>query len=185
MNITYEKFDDYYIFSSNPKQRVYLGTATTEDYIHDVAEQAKRSASCHYVHKETGAEVSSKNDLDPYDIIDNYEYECSYEFKNKLHMGSMSGLKKSCTYNSEDPAMERLANAYFFNQTLEQYDARQEEHRLKREKSKRENPELHNLMWVDGRMYYVDDDGKEISNEEHFKKMRAELGDDYFDKELK
>jgi hypothetical protein len=173
VDITYVKTDEYYIFSHKPKVRVYLGEASPEDYIFDELEQAKRSATCYYVNKKTGQKVTSVNA--DFGFHDEHEFMCPYVFKRKLHLAAWGNFStgKGVEYISSDKAMERLAVSYFLGQTLEQYDARQEQFRLEREEQKHKHPLLHNLMMVDGETYYVDDNGKRITFDEHVELMKA------------
>lgn len=203
--IIYEKFEDYYVFSNNPNTRVYLGKESPEDYIWDELEQQKRTASSWYKEVHTGKEITFKDvlayDRDGskpgngqvwYDGDDeddgfgrkkeSYTFEGghTYDFTRKLHLASMGSSAKSCKYVSDDKAAQRLAWAWYFNKTLEKYDIDQKEIEDKREEAARKNPHLHNLMWVSGEMYYVDDNQNRISLEEHEKNMKAKFGDDVF-----
>lgn len=205
MQITYEKFDDYYIFSHQPEMRVYLGDASPEDYIWDEEQQAKRSVSSWYKEVHTGKEITWDDIRDyeydgskpgngcvwygspahDFDKRENYTFEGghSHDFVRRLHLSQWGNLStgKGCKYLYKDKAMERLAHAYFFNQSLEQYDAQQEEFRKEREKQKRESPALYNLMMVSGETYYVDDNDQRITVDEHCARMKAELGEDCFE----
>lgn len=176
----YQKFDNYFVFDENPELRVYVREEKIQDYIHDVTEQKKRSESCHYVHKETG--VKKKNiDFDQ-DDYDDYEFTCTYDYKSKLSKASYGGKDKHCTYDRDDKEMEKLANCYFFNKTSEEYDKQEEEWKAKRLEQQRKMPMLHNLIMVAGRApYYVNDDGEEITIEEHMRLMKEQLGDDCFE----
>lgn len=197
MNITYENHGDYYTFSHQPDTRVYLGDADPNDYIHDVINQKKRTESCYYYEISTGKKVDYDNipdeesihfnNSDPYPLKENckYGFKCDYDFKRKLSLAHYSIAGRNVKYIQKDKAIERLATAYAFNKTLEEYDAWTEEFNRKQEKFKRENPSLHNLMGVDGRMYYTDDNGKEITIEEHQTRMKAELGEDCFEQEAR
>lgn len=178
--ITYEKFDDYYVFSCNPKTRIYLGDASPEDYIHDKIEQAKRIESCSHYVIATGEKVDGypKGEL----AGETVEYKCAYSFVRRLSLSTLSGPRGSVEYESKNKAMERLAQACFFGQTLEEYDARQLEIQAKRDEQARKRPLMHNLSWVNGRTYYTNDDGVEISFEEHKRYMKEKFGDDVFEK---
>lgn len=202
MSITHTRIGDYYIFSHEPNTRVYLGDAAPNDYIWDELEQQKRSASSWYKEIHSGKEITwddimnykhdgslPGNGLVFYDEgewckRENYTFEggCTHNFERKLSLGGMGKLGgESCKYNQKDKAAEKAAWCFFFNQTSEEYDARQEENRLQREKQKRDNPGMHNLMMVSGESYYVDDDNNRITMEEHVKKMKEELGEDCFE----
>jgi hypothetical protein len=186
--ITYEKFEDHYIFSHEPNTRVYLGNISPEDYIWDQEQQALRTASCKYINKITGkpAEEPKCNleDDSEYDwkFYDNHKFECTYEFKQRAHCAYMGGPKRSVKHASGDKAMERLAWIYYMDETPEVYDARQKSYRLDAEKRKKENPMMHNLMWVSGELYHVNDAGERITFDEHIALMKEQLGEDCFEK---
>lgn len=177
MTITYEKHGDYYIFSHKPKVRVYLGEALPEDYIWDELEQRKRSASCYHYVIATGEKVDDYPDGEIAGSASaTVDYKCDYEFTRRISgMCSMGNFSTGVgvEYASKDKAMKRLAEAHYFNKTLDQYDAQQDEYRLKREEDKHRHPLLHNLMMVNGETYYVNDDGKRITFEEHYEFMKA------------
>lgn len=182
---TYTNYGDYYIFDNAPNTRVYLGSVSPEDYIWDEEQQALRTASCGYVHKETKVKIhwddltdDQKSDLD---LRNKYDHECTYDFVRRAHCAYLGSSKKSVRFISGDKALERLAWIYYLDQAPEEYDARQEKFRLEREETKRRNPGLHNLMMVAGETYYVDDNGKRITFEEHVALMKEQLGEDCFD----
>lgn len=206
METTYKNYGDYYIFNDSPETRVYLGEVSPEDYIHDQIHQAKRSASCYNYELTTGKKVSQeeafeksyeKGELiwreDEGVEVDyagrpksnfTYGYRCDYDFNRRTSLGYMMFGDKSVKYNQNDPAMERLARAYAYGQTLEEYDAQQAAFKQERDDWARKHPSLTNLMMVGGKPpYYVDDDGKEITIQEHRVLMKEKYGDDVFEKE--
>ena len=173
MQITYESFGEYYIFSHDLNTRVYLGDASPEDYIHDELEQQKRSASY----------IPPKNKKDFNDLG-----TWTYDFKRRLSLGEMGNFTTNikAKYNQNCKAAERLAWIWFLNTTPEEYDARQAQLQRERDERAREMPYLHNLMmyWKEGIgnvSYYVDDDGNEITFEQHQINMKAKYGDDVFE----
>lgn len=197
MEITYENHGDYYTFSNDPEARVYLGDVPPEDYIHDVQEQAKRTASCYYYEIKTGKKVDKEIAYASHDLIwhgpshrgdkeEDYTYgfKCDYDFKRKTSLASYHVHDRTVSYNQKDPAMERLATAYAFGQSLEEYDKRKKEFQDEMDEFARKNPSITNLMMVGGRPpYYVDDEGNEISSDKHIELMKAKYGDDVFDLE--
>lgn len=180
----YKDFGDYHVFYDNPDTRVYLGGASPEDYMWEEAEQKKRSNSLYYYKKSTGEKV---DELPEGEILGHeYECKCSYEFESKLRMGYMGSPDRKACYNVRSKSAERLAWIYFLDDTPEAYDARQEEFRKQREDDARNRPFLHNLMmvWnpeVGNETYYVNDEGKRITLDEHVALMKAKFGDDVFE----
>lgn len=180
----YEDFGDYHVFYDDPDTRVYLGGASPEDYIWDEQEQKKRSNSLYYYKKSTGEKV---DELPDGEILGHeYDCKCSYEFDRRLTMGAMGSRERNTKYNSASKAAKRLASIYFFNITPETYDAREEKFRRKREEDARNRPYLYNLMMVwnpdiGNETYYVDDEGKRITLDEHVSLMKAKFGDDVFE----
>lgn len=197
MKITYEKFEDHYVFSHKPKTRVYLGEASPEDYIEDELNQNKRSASAWYKEIHTGKVITFKDVLeynhdgskpgngyvwyggldDEFGRRENHTFEGghTFEFQHKLRMSSLGNMstKVGVEYPSGNKAMERLAMSHYFGQTLEEYDAQQEKYRLEREETKRKYPLMHNLIMMAGETYYVNDAGERITPDEHIEIMKA------------
>lgn len=179
MQITYEKFDDYYLFSHKPDTRVYLGNNNPEDYILDELEQMKRTKSCGYFDK-NGLMVEEPEEYDD-EFYDNHEYECTYSFIRKIGgMQHLGGPDKSCEFVSSE---SDKAWAWYIGKTPEQYQEHKAEIEKKFDARKREKPSLHNLVMANGETYYVNDAGDRISFEEHVALMKEQLGEDCFDKE--
>lgn len=197
-----EKTNDYAVFSHAPNTKVYLGDCPIEDYIHDEENQLKRSASCYYYEIATGKKVSQdevfgkeedgnielvwhgEEFTHENDKISNYKYgyKCDYDFERKTAFGGMESLTgPQIKYNQRDKSSYRLAWIDFMQITPEEYDKREAKFAKEREDDARKSPYLHNLMWVDGRMYYVDDNKNEISLDQHIELMKKKFGDDVFE----
>lgn len=203
MEITYKKYDNYYIFSDEPNTKVFLGDIPPEDYIHDQVHQAKRRASCYHYEIATGKKVSQEEAYEKswekeeliwhgedltheHDSIKNYTYgyKCDYDFQRKTFLTTMGGTNGNFKYNSKDPKMKRLAESEFFGYTLDLYDLMQKKHREEREEFERLNPSITNLMMIGGRdPFYVDYDHNEITCEQHTALMKEKYGEDVFEKE--
>jgi hypothetical protein len=139
MKITYEKFDNYYIFSNSPNTRVYLGPYSPDDYVEDELNQQKRSASAWYKEIHTGKDItwddimSYKHDgsklgngfvwygspAHNFDYKENYTYEGghSFDFKHKIKgLASFGNTTRSATYVE---TYQSEAWAYVSGKTIE------------------------------------------------------------------
>ena len=184
MNTTYTKHDDYYVFDDQPFTRIYLGDKSIEDYIWDQEQQAMRSASAWYKEIHTGKDVTWDEIMDynydgskpgngcvwygspdhEFDKRENHTFEGghTHDFERKLSMasvGSTTSGARSSHYIQGDKAIARLAWAYAFNQTLEEYDEMQKESEARLAEFDTKYPLLKDLVWANGEMYYQDKDG--------------------------
>lgn len=178
--ITYEKFNDHYVFSHKPKVRVYLGEANPDDYVWDEQQQAIRSASCYHYIIATGEKVDGYPEGEIAGSASaTVDYKCDHDFERRIKgiasFGNFSN-GRGCEYQSKDKVSQRLAESWYFNKTLEQYDQQQEQYRIKSEAFDKKYPYLKNLMLVSGETYYVDDDGNRIEDTEgHLAKITKQL----------
>lgn len=200
--ITYEKFDNYYVFSHEPNTRVYLGNHSPDDYVEDEMNQQKRSASSWYKEVHTGKKVTwdeimdydhdnskpgngqvwyeSMNPHHEFDKKENYTWEggCDFEFERKITglatYGNFSA-NRSATYV---PEFKSEAWAYVSGHSMERQKEIEAEIRASMDEFNREHPWLVNLHDHDG---YHDDEGNSITVDQHIINMKAKYGDDVFE----
>ncbi len=173
--ITYEKFDNYYIFSHEPNTRVFLGNNSPDDYVEDELNQQKRSASSWYKEIHTGKEITFDDVLDydhdgskpgngfvwcgssnhEFDKRENYTFEggCSFEFERKIKgLATFGNGQRSASYVKE---FKTEAWAYVSGHSIERQKEIEAEVQARMDEFDRERPYLINLHDRNG---YHDDE---------------------------
>ncbi len=198
--ITYEKFDDYYVFSHEPNSRVYLGSNSPDDYVEDELNQQKRSASSWYKEIHTGKDVTwddimdydhdesmpgnghvwyeSMNSYHEFYKKESYTWEggCSFEFERKVKgLATFGNGVRSASYV---PEFRAEAWAFVSGHTMERQKQIDAEVQASMDEFNREHPYLINLHDRNG---YHDDDGNPITMEEQQAMVKARYGDDVFE----
>ena len=197
MKITYEKFDEYYIFSNSPNKRVYLGPHSPDDYVEDELNQQKRTASAWYKEIHTGKDItwddimSYKHDgskqgngfvfygpEDNWQKRENYTYEGghTFDFERKVKgLASFGNGQRSATYVE---TYRSEAWAYVSGKTIEQQKQIEKDIEDRMEKFDREHPYL---IGLHDRLGYLDGDRNPITVEEQQIMVKAKYGDDVFE----
>ena len=198
MTYTYEKRGNYFIINGNENSRVYTD-ANPEDYIEDLINQEKRSASAWYKEVHTGKEVTWDEIADydhdgskpgngfvwygsadhEFDKRENYTWEGGFSFKFERKVPGLATFGsngRSATYESK---YKTEAWAFVNGKTIEE---QREIERMSRERMddfNRRHPWLYNLH---DRLGYLDDNGNQITFEEHREMVKKKYGDDVFEK---
>ena len=82
------------------------------------------------------------------------------------------------TYDEHNPQDRKQAWKTFWEISEEEYDRQEAERRKASEEFKKKYPLLHNLVWADGEMYYVDDHGNrldDISTVKHLGEIKDQV----------
>lgn len=88
------------------------------------------------------------------------------------------------SYDDKNPAERKQAWMTFWEESEIEYDRREAEMKKEREEFKKKYPLLDNLVWADGEMYYVDDDGNRLDDIEtaaHLEKIKSQISQCFSD----
>jgi hypothetical protein len=92
--------------------------------------------------------------------------------KQKASIGSFD---KTIHYDPTNPLDEKRAWMAAFNISSDRYDEIKMSAFKKKEELDTKHPYLKNLNWVNGEMYYIDDNGNRIETEVAIKEISASL----------
>lgn len=195
---TYEQRENYFIINGNENKRIYADVSP-EDYIEDLINQEKRNASAWYKEIHTGKEVTWDEIADydhdgskpgngfvwygsadhEFDKRENYTWEggFSFEFERKVPgLATFGSNERSATYESK---YKTEAWAFVNGKTIEEQLEVEKKVRESIDDFNRRHPWLYNLH---DRLGYLDDDGNQITFEEHQEMVKKKYGDDVFEK---
>ena len=196
--ITYEKFDNYYIFSHEPNTRVYLGANSPDDYVEDELNQQRRTASAWYREVHTGNTVTWEDIMDyghdgskpgnglvwygsashEFDHRENYTFEGGHTFDFKRKVKGLARFGNNIRQASYVPDFKSEAWAYVSYHSMERQKEIESQTRASIDEFNRDHPWIVNLHDTRG---YLDDNGNSITIDQHVMAMKERYGDDVFE----